>query len=74
MTAVVVRSLNDAAGDRCVDILRLASEDFAYVECRRDPEDSYGWRHLAPPVGGFADVRGAEGAARASIGWLEVGS
>jgi hypothetical protein len=49
----VTRSLEGADGQRCVDILRGAS-GFGWVECRRDPEDSHGWRRLGAVRDGFA--------------------
>ena len=65
---VVRASLEDAGGDRCIDLLE-ADDGFAWVECRRDAEDPHGWRRLHPPVGGFASVAEARGAAAAAT-WL----
>jgi len=69
MKPVVVQSLNDEGGDRCVDILRLAA-GFAWVECRRDPEDGHGWRSLPPRRDGFVTEHAALRDARATVGWL----
>ena len=66
---LVVTSLEDAGGDRCVDILRLGAS-FGWVECRRDPEDAHGWRHLHPPRMGFTDAVAARADAAAATGWL----
>jgi hypothetical protein len=62
-------SLEDAGGDRCVDLIVEAGA-WAWVECRRDPEDAHGWRRLHPPRGGFADRPEAERDAVATVGWL----
>jgi hypothetical protein len=47
---LVVRSVNNADGSRCVDIFRRANGTYGFEEYRRDPEDSRGWF----AVGGFA--------------------
>jgi hypothetical protein len=41
---VVIRSIQDATGNRCVDIIHDPDGHFAFVECRSDPEDAHGWR------------------------------
>ena len=69
MKALVLASLEDASGDRCVDLLRDGNA-FGWVECRRDPEDAHGWRRLHPPAMGYGDRAAAECAARATVGWL----
>ena len=68
MKPLVVASLQDGGGDRCIDILRLA-EGYAWVEGRRDPEDPHGWRHLHPPISGYASDAEARAAAAGST-WL----
>lgn len=68
--AVVRASLEDAGGDRCVDILE-ADDGFAWVECRRDPEDPHGWRRLHPPVRGYVSATEARAAAVAAT-WLSA--
>lgn len=73
MKPVVLASIEDETGDRCVDILRLDSGQFAYRECRRDPEDAHGWRYLseaAPTV--FESEAAAREAARAQVGWMHA--
>lgn len=63
----------DETGDRCVDIVCLANGQIAYRECRRDPEDGYGWRYLShagPEVFDSADA--ARKAAQATIGWMQA--
>jgi len=67
---VVMRSIEDGAAQRCVDLIRLASGDWAFVECRRDPEDGHGWRRVAAPSGGFASEAEALAAARRAVAWL----
>ncbi len=73
MKPVVVRSLNDATGQRCVDIVRDSTGGFRYVECRRDPEDPQGRRAIRPADGpGFATEKQALSAAVSAIGWLDA--
>ena len=62
MKPLVVASLEDAGGDRCIDLLRL-DDGYGWVECRRDPEDPHGWRHLHPPVTGYRTESEARAAA-----------
>lgn len=69
---LVLRSIEARGGERCVDILRREDGGVYWVECRRDPEDSHGWRHLGLPAGPFADEAGALAAARATVGWMEA--
>ena len=68
MRPVVLASLEDPGGDRCIDLLRTGA-GFAWVECRRDPEDPHGWRHLHPPRDGYAS-EARERAAAAAETWL----
>jgi len=71
MKPVVLASIEDATGDRCVDIIRLSDGQFAYRECRRDPEDGHGWRYLseAPPTP-FDTEGAARKAAAQDVGWM----
>ena len=61
-------SLEDATGDRCVDLLE--GYGWSWVECRRDPEDAHGWRHLHPPIGPFPHMDAARADASAAVAWL----
>ncbi len=70
MKPVVIRSINDAEAQRCVDIVQTGAL-FSWVECRRDPEDAHGWRRLTPPFGAFESLQDALADARAQIGWLD---
>ncbi|WGH79536.1 hypothetical protein [Jannaschia ovalis] len=71
MKPVVHHSLEDATGDRCVDLIRTGAR-WAWVECRRDPEDAHGWRRLHPPRGDFADAAAARADAAGQVAWLEA--
>ena len=71
MKPLVIVSLEDETGDRCVDILDLRDGCFGFVECRRDPEDGHGWRHLEPATGGFDSEVSARAAAKQTVTWLE---
>ena len=69
---VVIASLEDVSGQRCVDILCRNRSDWSFVECRRDPEDAHGWRRLTEPAEPWLPDRcAAEAAAREKIQWLE---
>jgi len=55
---VVLRSVEAPDGLRCVDILRREG-DFGWVACRRDPEDSHGWRPVGAARYGFVSEAAA---------------
>jgi hypothetical protein len=40
---LVVKSVNAAGDDRCVDIFRRPDDTFGFEEYRRDVEDQRGW-------------------------------
>ena len=70
--ALVIRSIETPAGERCVDLFRREDESFGFEEYRRDGEDPAGWR----PVGGYGEARfgdqeAALRAARAAVPWLD---
>ena len=68
---LVTQSLEDDTGDRCVDIIRLPDGTFTFAECRRDPEDSHGWRRLSEAEGPtFKTEFAAYTAATRTVGWL----
>ena len=71
MKPLVLASIEDATGDRCVDIMRLTDGQFAYRECRRDPEDAHGWRYLseAPPTPFDTEAAAREAALR-DVKWM----
>jgi len=66
----VVSSINDASGTRCVDIQAVPG-GFAWVECRRDPEDNHGWRLTGTGERGFDTVAAARAAAAQHCAWVE---
>ncbi|MEM1273581.1 MAG: GrpB family protein [Pseudomonadota bacterium] len=65
----VIRSINDGTGSRCVDI-RVEGGAFSWVECRRDPEDSHGWRLTGAGEPGFATPDAAIHSAAQSCPWV----
>lgn len=68
---LVVASLEDDTGDRCVDIVKHSDAHFTYVECRRDPEDNHGWRKLSEAEGrAYPTEFAAYSAAMRDIDWL----
>jgi hypothetical protein len=68
---VVMRSVEDWSGQRCVDVRRHAGGLFSWAECRRDPEDSHGWRYLGLGAEGFASEDDALADATAKVDWME---
>lgn len=66
MKGLVLASWEDPSGFTCVDIIDQRDGTFAYLPCRRDPEDGHGWRPLSAASGGFVSRAAAEAAARAS--------
>lgn len=71
MKPLVVRSVEDWSGQRCVDVRREADGLFSWAECRRDPEDGHGWRFLGFGAEGFVSEAEALAAATAAVGWME---
>ncbi|WP_224815848.1 hypothetical protein [Hasllibacter sp. MH4015] len=69
--AIVVQSIEDWSGQRCVDLRRGADGVFSWAECRRDPEDRHGWRVLGHGADGFASADAARADAHGSVGWME---
>lgn len=68
---LVVRSIEDWSGQRCVDVRREVDGLFSWAECRRDPEDAHRWRHLGFGEQGFASEGEALADAVKSVGWME---
>ena len=67
----VIDSVNDAAGEHCVDIFQRADGTWGFEEYRRDPEDGGKWTvigHYAERV--FAERDAATRAACGSVLWL----
>ncbi|MDP5084342.1 MAG: hypothetical protein NWQ23_02900 [Yoonia sp.] len=71
MKPLVLASIEDEGGDRCIDIVQLTDGTFTFRECRRDPEDGHGWRYLSeaePPK--FESEASARKAAAETVGWM----
>jgi len=67
----VVASIDNAAGDRCVDIFVRDDGTFGFEEFRRDWEDLRGWFPLQRCGSqSFASENEALSQARSSIAWL----
>jgi len=68
---LVLASLENGDGTRCVDIFRRADGSFGFEECRRDPEDPRGWARM-DAFGHLVFVTEAEAglAAEAAVSWL----
>ncbi len=67
----VLKSLENSAGDHCVDIFVRTDGTFGFEEYRRDPEDLSGWfslnRHSHQV---FAAAEDALAEAKSRVAWL----
>jgi hypothetical protein len=68
---LVLRSIETAEGDRCVDIFRRDDCSYGFEGYRRDAEDGRGWY----PITGFGELRfageaEAMDAARKHFPWI----
>ena len=71
MPTMVILSLEDAEGLRCVDVFMRADGTFGFKEYRRDPEDSGRWSLIADYSGlSYTTREDALRAASANISWL----
>ena len=66
----VISSVEAQDGSRCLDLLDFGAA-FGWVECRRDPEDSHGWRRLSEPRLGFSSLEAARADAANAVGWFD---
>jgi hypothetical protein len=67
----VLRSLENHAADRCVDIFVRSDGTFGFEECRRDYEDANEWFPLDKYSGLIFDSeQGALAEARVRVLWL----
>lgn len=71
MSRVVTRSINDQTGLRCLDLVQIDQGRHIWLECRRDPEDSHGWRVVFYAEDEFASAAEALRDARERVAWLE---
>lgn len=68
---VVLASMENAEGDRCVDLFRRADGSFGFEEFRRDAEDGGAWTRVGRHGGASHATRDdALAAARRAIAWL----
>jgi hypothetical protein len=68
----VLRSLQNPAGDQCVDLFVRDDGSYGYEECRRDPEDPRGWfslRRYAHQA--FDSEASALAHAQSTVAWLK---
>lgn len=71
---LVLRSLEDGEGLRCIDIVRAPDGRLGLFEYRRDPEDATGWRATGWQVDvGDVPAGTAERTARRLVPWLADG-
>lgn len=69
---LVVRSINVAGNDRCVDIFRRPDDTFGFEEYRRDVEDQRGWFAIGfYGTETFETETAALAAALATVTWLQ---
>ena len=68
---LIIRSIETAGGERCVDIFRRFDGTFGYGVYRRDPEDARGWFALGDHGGlTFESEAAALAAAARQEPWL----
>jgi hypothetical protein len=68
---VVLRSVETAQGDRCVDLFRRPDGTHGFEEFRRDVEDGGRWTAVAYySAAVFATLDAAREAAVKTVGWL----
>lgn len=68
---VVLASLENREGNRCVDLFRRPDGSHGFEEFRRDPEDAGLWTPVAFHAGAGYDSRDdAMAAARRAVVWL----
>lgn len=65
----IVASYNDPSEQLCVDI-RRDRFGYVWVMCRRDPEDSHGWRLTGTGGRGFPTAQEARAAAAKECPWI----
>jgi len=69
----VLASLENSAGDHCVDIFARADGTFGFEEYRRDPEDVSGWFSLHRYSGQvFATAEDALAQAKSKVAWMLI--
>jgi hypothetical protein len=69
---VVLDSLENAEGNRCVDIFVRPDHSYGFEEFRKDPEDNMMWSPVQHYSGhAFASKDQALEAARRVVGWLD---
>jgi len=69
----VLTSLENPAGDHCVDIFVRADGTFGFEEYRRDPEDLSGWFSLHRySYQVFATAADALAEAKSRVAWMAL--
>jgi len=69
----VLNSLENSAGDHCVDIFVRDDGTFGFEEYRRDPEDVSGWFSLHRySLQVFATAEDALAQAKSRVAWLAL--
>jgi hypothetical protein len=63
-------SVEDVDGLRCVDLVTDGAT-WLWRECRRDPEDSHGWRPTGAAGEGFATQAAARADAARRFDWMK---
>ena len=69
----VLKSLENSAGDHCVDIFVRTDGTFGFEEYRRDPEDASGWFSLhrySRQV--FSTAENALAEAKSRVAWIAL--
>lgn len=73
MTAPVIRSVEDAHGERCVDFIQRADGSVTFKIYRKDPEDYGRWSLVADYSSlSYPDTEAAHRAACQHARWLTM--
>jgi hypothetical protein len=71
----VLASIENAEGNRCVDLFMRSDRSYGFEEFRRDPEDAGAWTPIRYYSGAsYASKEEAAAAATRSIAWLAEAS
>ena len=67
---LVMTSMEDTTGLRCIDVYRTQDGTVFWDEWRRDPEDPSGWHPTGRRDGPYKNKGTAVEAAKSAIDWL----
>ena len=69
---LVMTSLEDTTGIRCIDVYRTRDGKVFWDEWRRDPEDPSGWHPTGRRDGPYNGKGAAVEAAKSTVDWISA--